>query len=32
MIEHCLHGQVARSDGRELSLRQEVEDKKAMNC
>jgi hypothetical protein len=29
MIERCLRGQVARSNGRELSLQQEVEDKKA---
>jgi hypothetical protein len=32
MIECCLHGQVARSDARELSPRQEVEDEKAMDC
>jgi hypothetical protein len=29
MIECCLHSQVTRSDGRELSPRQEVEDEKA---
>jgi hypothetical protein len=32
MIEHCLCGLIVKSDGRELSPRQEVEDEKAMDC
>jgi hypothetical protein len=32
MEERCLPGQVARSDRRGLSPRQEVEDEKAMDC
>jgi hypothetical protein len=32
MIEHCLCGQVAKSDRRELSPQQEVEGEKPIDC